>query len=167
MRRMPPVSRRIASGVRLSPTRLPATLLLAVAVCALPGCRDARIGEPELPAVLAPAAPWRLAEANMDERRLDAAAARYAQVFRDQYGKGRYREYALAQPTTWPQLVAQFEAALPDARRDPGVAERQGDVDVAVWTDRGGRRLMLVHLADPDPARDDEPGFALVYDGAG
>jgi hypothetical protein len=120
-----------------------------------------------LPEWFEPTARWRSSKPRLNTTRLDAAIARYAREYRMLYGPGHYREFAVAPPKTFADVVAAVDSALGASSREVTKREISGALDderELRWILRGNRAIVMVHLSRVDPSRSDGPTFILLFE---
>jgi hypothetical protein len=120
-----------------------------------------------LPEWFEPAARWRSIKPPLNTARLDLAIGRYARDYRELYGPGRYREFAVAPPKTLEDAVAAVDSALAVSGREASKKEIPGALDderEVQWISRDKRAIMLVYVSRVDPSRSDAPAFVLLFE---
>jgi hypothetical protein len=99
--------------------------------------------------------------------RLDPFIARHALDYRELYGPGHYREFAVAPPKTSGDVIVAIDGALAAAGRAaskkeiPGVLDDERELQ---RISRDKRAIVMVYVSHVDPSRSDAPAFVLLFE---
>jgi hypothetical protein len=148
-------------------TYRPVTFVFALLTTLLMNACTGNSQPMELPNWMEPTARWRNATPPINTTKLDLAAARYAKSYRELQGPAHYREFAVPQSKSLADVTSAIDAALAkagDAAEKRQVAGALDDASEITWTQRNGKKIVMVYLTNVDPARKDAPAFVLLFE---